>query len=245
MGGESHRPRYEPPKLQRAERADIPDLARVWINAEKGNLVHKLQWPSKKDAAKLFIKMLNIVIDVPQILCMKAIDVETNVISAFAIWQFHGYDLHTENLKSTLQHFGAAGILMANSEDDPYDPDPLGKYINDEFKEFFHSWFKSTKFISVAWLMTDPQFQRRGIGTALMQFGHNIADQEGTLLALIASPVGHPLYNSLGWKDISTGLTLNLTEWVPWAKNGDQGWGVYRFYYMLRLPLRVVEKTSV
>jgi GNAT superfamily N-acetyltransferase len=182
MGGETDGPRYEPPKLLRAERTDIPDLVRVYLNAEKGNLLHMLQWPSNKDATKIFTKMFNMVIDAPQILFMKAIDVEINAISAFAIWQFHGYE-QEEDINAHPRYFGAAGMLMANAQDDPYMPDPLGKYINDEFTGFLDSWFKSTKYISTAWLMTDPRFQRRGIGTALMKYGHNLADQDGVPLS--------------------------------------------------------------
>jgi len=69
-----------------------------------------------------------------------------------------------------------------------------------------------------------------------MNYGHSRADQDKVPAVLIATPVGHPLYLSLGWNEIPTGLKVDLRKFVPYADKGDQGWGVYRFYYMLRLP---------
>jgi len=220
-----------PPKLLRAERADIPDIIRVVMTAEKRNPLHILLSPSDKNVIEDWTTLLNLIIDHPQFLIMKAIDVETSEIAACAIWQFKNYEL--EDTKSHPQYLAAAGMMLLDDSKD--DKPTLGQYVNDSINEFLKSWSK-TKFLYVAVLMTDPRFQRRGYGTALMKYGHSRADQDNVPAILVASPIGHPLYLSLGWRELSTGLEIDLRRWIPYADKGDQGWGVYRFYHMLRLP---------
>ncbi|KAH8769379.1 hypothetical protein F5882DRAFT_302053, partial [Hyaloscypha sp. PMI_1271] len=85
-------------------------------------------------------------------------------------------------------------------------------------------------------LMTDPAFQRRGIGTALLKWGHALADAEQVPCFLCASPFGWPLYRALGWHQVGEEVVVDLKEFVKYAEGGDQGWGVYKMRFMLRLP---------
>ena len=80
------------------------------------------------------------------------------------------------------------------------------------------------------------------MGTALVKYGNQLADQVGLPIFLQASPFGYPIYAK---HDIETvqDLDVDLREWAPGAKSNDKGYGNYRFRYMLRLP-RTLPKTS-
>jgi len=237
------RPRYPPPIILPAVRADIPELVRVHVDALHADLLTILQFPSPEKFTRAMIKLLDENFDAPQLLIMKALDAETKEITAMAIWQLKGYD--PKELGVDHSNFGAAsklfrpqdlsaGVLLANVQQEPQSA--IGQYIQSQFTAFLDSWTKGTKYIYLALLMTDPRFQRRGIGTAMLNWGHERADRDDVPAILIASPVGHPLYQSVGWKDVSMPLQVDLKDWVQYAEKGDMGWGTYRFYYMLRLP---------
>jgi len=221
-------PCYPPPILVPAVRADIPDMARVYADAERPNLLTRVLWSPEK-LAKNLIKELDENFDNPRLLITKALDADTKELTAFGIWQLAGYDPKELGVdQSTLQlsrpsNF-KAGLLLSTDLDEPLSP--IGQYINSAVKDFLDTWLKGTKFIYLALLMTDPKFQQRGIGSALLKWGHERANHDKVNSALIASPVGHPLYQSLGWKDISTPLEVDFQKWVQYAQNGDMGWYV-------------------
>lgn len=62
-----------------------------------------------------------------------------------------------------------------------------------------------------------------------------MADERHWPCFLQGSPYAHKLYVAMGWKDVGF-LDVDLKEWAPEAKEGERGWGNYRFWYMLRLP---------
>lgn len=227
-------PRYPPPIICPASFEDVPDLVRVHINAEQSDLLHKVAWPSEEEYIELVTEVFNLAIQYPSIMMMKAVDAETKEITALALWQLIGYDQKDLQQARPLVH---AGSLLSNHQNRAFN-----KYIDQNFRKFLDAWATPTKHFYLALLMTDPKFQRRGIGTAMLAWGHQRADQDGVPAFLIASPVGHPLYQSQGWKDVSVPFEIELKDWVIYAKGGDMGWGTYRFYYMLRLPLTAAQK---
>ena len=74
----------------------------------------------------------------------------------------------------------------------------------------------------------------------MLEWGHKRADQDGVPMFLMATPFGHPLYGSVGWKDVEAPLQLELKDKVKYAENGDQGWRTFTFYYMLRMARTAV-----
>ncbi len=51
---------------------------------------------------------------------------------------------------------------------------------------------------------------------------------------LQGSPVARRLYEKLGWKDVEK-LDEDLSDWAEGGKEWN-GWGVYRWWYMVREP---------
>ncbi|EPE24707.1 Acyl-CoA N-acyltransferases (Nat) [Glarea lozoyensis ATCC 20868] len=227
--------RYPAPHLSPATPLDIPVLAEVIIAAHTQDLFGWLSFPSeadKRNAVAILIKDLEKGLANPGIRVVKAVDVESGEIAAVAVWKFRGHRF--DEIEEGLDVLSLLSGVGTRAEDPRK---RMGDYLGMKFLEFFTAWSDSTKHLYLAFLMTAPRFQRRGYGTALLKWGHEIADKGGLPLFLVASPVGHPLYLHQGWKDVHEYINLDLKEWVEGASGGDRGWGTYTFYPMMKLPV--------
>ncbi|KAG4429455.1 hypothetical protein IFR05_015066 [Cadophora sp. M221] len=244
---------YPAPLILPAKREDIPRLVEIYILAEKRDLLTIFENADNSLITKWLIKLLDEQFDAPELRFMKAVDRETGEITALAFWWLRGWGLEKKvegkdaasgeigyERKGERRFFLPPLLGSRNTGLDVVKEEhissPLQKHIADEFAAFEDSWIVGTKCMNLSLLMTDPKYQRRGIGTALLKWGHERADREGVPCFLIASPAGHPLYVHVGWKVIGEPMQVDLKNWAEYAAGGDMGWGTYRFYYMLRLP---------
>ncbi|KAL2154632.1 hypothetical protein VTH82DRAFT_3308 [Thermothelomyces myriococcoides] len=69
-----------------------------------------------------------------------------------------------------------------------------------------------------------PAYQRCGAGSALLEWGVNLADRLGLPSRLEASPAGYRLYKKFGYEDMAV-LDLEITEGWGKAKPPDSDWG--------------------
>ncbi|KAH6662174.1 hypothetical protein B0J14DRAFT_662903 [Halenospora varia] len=242
---------YLPPLILPATRTDIPTLIDIYLAAEGPDLLYSLQLRSKseKEIKDELIEQLEENFGHESLIIMKALDRESGEVAGLAIWQLRGYGVKSESENGggseDVMMLGGGGWMFSSTETgakmkEKRKVTPIEKYLDTAFKSFLSSWLAPTKCIYLALLMTHPSYQRRGIGTAMLGVGHEKADREGVPCFLIASPVGRPLYETQGWKGVEGTLELDLREWVEGdggkRRVDDRGWGVYRFYYMMRLP---------
>ncbi len=78
------------------------------------------------------------------------------------------------------------------------------------------------------------------MGSALVAYGNQIADEQELPVFLQASPSGFPLYGKGGFETVKW-LDVDLREWAKGAESGERGFGNYRFRYMVRLPPTVLK----
>ncbi|KAH6709127.1 acyl-CoA N-acyltransferase [Leptodontidium sp. MPI-SDFR-AT-0119] len=242
---------YPAPLILPAKREDIPRLVEIYILAEKRDLLTIFENVESSLITKWLIKLLDEQFDAPELRLMKAVDRDSGEITALAFWWLRGWGLEGKIEDKTggeieferererrflFPPFLGCKTTRHKAVKEEHISSPLQKHIADEFAAFEDSWIVGTKCMNLSLLMTDPKYQRRGIGTALLQWGHERADREGVPCFLIASPAGHPLYVHVGWKVIGEPMEVDLKDWAEYASGGDMGWGTYRFYYMLRLP---------
>ncbi|KAH7417415.1 acyl-CoA N-acyltransferase [Cadophora sp. MPI-SDFR-AT-0126] len=258
MRSKSNHRTYPAPLILPAERNDIPRLVEIYVLAEAHDLILTVDSINLSLVRKWLIEILEEQFDGPELRLMKAVDRECGEITALAFWWLRGWGLEKEKnglgITPGLYGQNLNGIGNGNERAKPFlfppllesnnsqvspsadgPGSPLQKHISKSFKAFEDAWVTRTKYLHLSLLMTDPKYQRRGIGTALLEWGHEFADREGVPCFLIASPVGHPLYAHVGWKEIGV-MEVDLKDWAEYAKSGDMGWGIYRYYYMLRLP---------
>lgn len=72
----------------------------------------------------------------------------------------------------------------------------------------------------LASIAVSPKFERRGIGSKLVQYGQKIAAEEKVPVTLNASVKGEGLYTKLGFKliqkrELMEGLWSKLMVWEP------------------------------
>lgn len=75
--------------------------------------------------------------------------------------------------------------------------------------KYFEGRFGSNQ-IHLQVLGTHPDYQRRGYGSALCEWGVKRAQQDEVAISLLASPAGYKLYSALGFEDLGT-----ITVQVP------------------------------
>lgn len=74
-------------------------------------------------------------------------------------------------------------------------------------------------YIFMRLLVVLPSFQNRGIGTRLLRWGLEHADQFDVKAWIDASPAGLGLYQKLGWEEVGR-LVVELEEWG--GKEGER-----------------------
>jgi GNAT superfamily N-acetyltransferase len=72
-------------------------------------------------------------------------------------------------------------------------------------------------------LAVDPAAQGRGIGSALLNWGMDVADREGVDCWLTSTPVGYGVYRRLGFVDVDV-MDLDLRRWAV-GRSGSEDWG--------------------
>ena len=92
----------------------------------------------------------------------------------------------------------------------------------------------------VSSLAVDPRHHKRGLGTKLMEYCHEIADGENLPIYLTAFPGAHHLYLKLGYEDIKH-FDVDLNEYGEKYR----GFGIYRNWAMLRQPKAKQNSMSV
>ena len=78
--------------------------------------------------------------------------------------------------------------------------------------------------IDLSIIACSPTRQRSGAGSALLEWGVNLADSFGLPCRLEASPVGYGLYRKFGFEDVGV-VDVNIKEkWGVTNANGSN-WG--------------------
>jgi GNAT superfamily N-acetyltransferase len=238
-------PRYPPPPLFPAVKADIPAILAIWLAARAPDLL--VQTVSRPDEQARLTLFLNERFSNPLASIIKAVDwKDPNRITAVGIWEKKNYSSPSpsgclEASVSGTENGGGkccVGFLISGNGNtkEGEKGTPIEDFIRDRQLAFNDTWPNGVKHMELVLLMTDPAFQHRGIGTALLKWGHALADAEQVPCFLCASPFGWPLYRALGWHQVGEELVIELKEFVKYAEGGDQGWGVYKMRFMLRLP---------
>ena len=235
-------PDYLPPTLLPAEPADIPALARLHVAAGGVDIATRLIFPTDTVFEETIRTMLQGQINSPEWLIMKAVDSESGDIMAWAAWKLCHYTGIDAKVKQQAEE-----ASKANDGDEPdqaekapdkaefHPPPGLGVYLRTHSREALDSWMGERRFILLNTLMTEPRYQGRGVGAALVRWGNARADADNVPSFLQGSAFAYKLYLKCGWKIVEQ-FDVDLREWTPSGKRDDMGYGIYSYYYMVRLP---------
>jgi len=177
----------------------------------------------------------------PAFMLMKIVDPETGEVASYAAWErvIASGSSQGKEEQELQEHKWVGGMMLQfmslPSGSELGEKENIALFIRSEMAKFMDSWAKDMNYILLQSIATAPRFQRRGHATALLKWGHEKADEKGQVSFLTASPVGRYLYDNQGWKEVGQ-IVLDIRKWIEGAERGDLGWGVWKYYNMIRLP---------
>lgn len=130
---------------------------------------------------------------------VKAFDPATGQIVAVGHWHFY-LSPSTDALIFPTFRFPPAGNPA------------LGAHFFGSLLRTQEEHMRGQAYIFMRLLVVLPSYQGKGIGTRLLRWGLEQADQLGVKVWIDASPAGLRLYQKLGWEEVSR-LEIDLQEW--------------------------------
>ncbi|KAK6203669.1 hypothetical protein LQW54_008875 [Pestalotiopsis sp. IQ-011] len=112
-------------------------------------------------------------------------------------------------------------------------PQDLGKLMRKDLVARKRELLGNERHMVLQALITDPQWQKMGVGARLVQWGTSKADVEGLSCWAHASPSGYGVYLRAGFEDLGMS-EYDLDQYLPENEQGKSEWGVYTFRYMVR-----------
>ncbi|KAK5169673.1 uncharacterized protein LTR77_005651 [Saxophila tyrrhenica] len=185
-----------PVTISPLQRSDIPLFVRIELEAFRSHPRIPMLWPRgyTDDLYAYYESNKNRTFDDPECQFLKAVDDETGKMVAVSEWTF---SLDTKK-------------QAENEAVDPNGAPPANWPIdgNWELKRFFsvnsekwnREWLKGQPYIELNFLVTDPEYQGKGAGTALLSWGVQQADKLGARMALESTPAGLSLYKRVGFR---------------------------------------------
>lgn len=135
---------------------------------------------------------------------VKATDTRTDSIVAWARWNFYVDVVPAEQ---------TAGTKVWGEGTNA----PLCEYFFGAMDAKREMHMKDKPFFLMGILVTMPEYQGKGIGSSLLQWGLEIADGEGVECYINASPKAVKMYERLGWVEIDH-IDVDLGQY-----GGEQG----------------------
>ena len=84
--------------------------------------------------------------------------------------------------------------------------------------------------IELLHLDTHPEYERRGIGSLLVQWGIDKSEESRIPLYLESTEIGKPLYERFRFTEVDR-LTLDMEKWAEFGTRGT-----YSYHFMIREP---------
>lgn len=214
-----------------ATREDVPRIVQMFVWACMTDNAIKLNYTDADECSRKGNEMFESQIGEPEYCYYKAVDRQTGVIASFAAWKRPTDD----QIRARSKQYKASIEEMGNEPEKKIVPTNIAKYQQQTIERVINEWTHNHRHIYFMFLITDPLFQRRGMGSAMVKLASEDADRSSLPILLRASPYGWPIYAQNGYRVIEY-IDIDLRDHFPRGRDNDQGLGNYRFRYMMRLP---------
>ena len=222
-----HRPSSTAISLLPASKDDIPSLIRIHMVGFANDNPTRLMFKSNDDYEAMLQNMLKEQLSHPQFAVTKAVSKDTGNILGWQACRFLGKD---DDLESD--------VIIAGLQEAKDGKEDGGRKLSSVLKRdavrVQMDWMANREYIYFQTLVVDPAAQGHGVGTALVRWVTDKADELSTYCWLQSSRVAHGIYLKAGFKDTGS-FKVDLSEFAPGGKESGWGWGMYDFRYMLRL----------
>jgi len=92
---------------------------------------------------------------------------------------------------------------------------------------------KGCKCIVITGIRVVPAAQGKGVGTAMLKWATDKADEAAVYMWVHASEAGRRLFEKGGFEELGS-LEVDLDEWAPQPRGDGEQWGTYVLRYMQR-----------
>ena len=160
-------------ELLPAELEDVPRLAYIHSVACLPDNAMKLYFETAAEFEKRVSDMLKGQVGKLTWHHVKAVDKKTGKIAAWASWK-------TPTDAQIREHDENVAAMIRDSEDGKGDfdfPPGLPTYVHTDTDRWLRKWTRGRRHIICAALFTEPSFQRRGMGNAMVKYGNHLADK--------------------------------------------------------------------
>ena len=235
--------------LSRAKPEDIPALIQIHNDAFAPNILVQVciaAYPiPDEEMAKRLLESLSL----PNVAIIKAevmsSDMPHSKVVAWSIWDCYFDKDRQSDIATPALGLGFLPAGLAPTSTDQNSPaGSLPKILQDSNAQWSRQWFAHRDFMHLALLCVAPQFQGRGIGEKILDWGTKEADRRGLVCTLTATPVAWQIYERYGWHVVDE-QSVDLSEWFSSGglerRENDQvakdmGYGTAVWRRMIRLP---------
>ncbi|KAJ5172058.1 hypothetical protein N7492_004651 [Penicillium capsulatum] len=216
-------------QIEYASETDAPGLGKTNALAFAGGSVFNNVFPGSSSSALMTHKAryaMKHLAD-PTTHVLKVIDPPTGEIVGYGRWH-----IPTALTGTSVPALSTQGQAAAQ---DPLHcaPRPMNEALFAAFRDMLKSGrarHTTEKDMMLDLLATHPDYQGRGVGTALLRWGMDQADAWQVRIYLESTPKGYPMYTKHGWRPVEE-VTIDFSQ------NGGEG--SEKFVIMIRDPVPV------
>ncbi|KAL4741642.1 acyl-CoA N-acyltransferase [Aspergillus similis] len=212
-------------KIRPAVPSDAPTLAVINIDAFAGQGFISNAFPNLGSDAVHHLKTTRYLqkIAQPRIHVLAAVDEDTGALVGCARWSFPAAG-DKDNDRDKPAESGAETEAEAGSKSESISlplPEGTNRAVYDGFfetlKEKAKDYLRDDDIV-LDFLTTQPEYQGKGVGTALLRWGIEQADQQQRRIYLEATTEGYPVYVKCGWR----GVERIKMDYAQWGGEGSQ-----------------------
>ncbi|KAH6717019.1 putative GNAT family acetyltransferase [Leptodontidium sp. MPI-SDFR-AT-0119] len=252
-----------PITIQPATYADIPALAQISGDSFEEDR-HTQMKGQRKKPYNMYEKApgeIRSYMSSEKCVVLKAVDETTGAALGWSCWGFRGFEAaeiprldpgQKKEKDVSLPFFKdeiaakpeGEGKGEEEEEEQEEDEEDIVKKLEAMTDADMKHWMETlmppgTKCMFVVSLSVAPAFQARGVGSALLKWGTDTADNFGVFIWAHSSESAWTAYARHGFEIVGT-LDVNLDVWAPKPPPKEEGpgaiWGHYVFRYTKRLP---------
>ncbi|KAJ6014187.1 hypothetical protein N7540_008778 [Penicillium herquei] len=219
-------------QIEYAAEQDAPELGILNVDSFNARIIFPAMFPGSTQSTLHAYKAIHVMKHLanPETHVLKATDPTSGAIVGYGRWHVPavlGVTPNVPELSEQAQTYAKDPVAFA--------PEPMNREVYTAFRAMLEEGRKrhtTERDMMLDLLVTLPSYQGRGVGTALLRWGIEIADRLQVRIYLESTPEGYPLYIKYGWKKIDE-ATLDLSQLNSPSQGKDT------FVLMMRDPLPV------
>ncbi|KAL1911457.1 AP-1 adaptor complex mu subunit Apm1 [Sporothrix stenoceras] len=224
-------------KLEAVTVDDVPVLARMSADAFKTDRQTQMKALGKErpfDMEQYTLQALPDMLTSPRCVMLKVVDTETNNIMGYCNWGFHGFApeempvVEGRTTRKVTEPPKPAKADNAPKPDDAPSTDPVKRlealtggdmqaWMDEVMPANTPKGLPKVRCLFVIGLIVASEYQGRGVGSALIEWGTDLCDAHGVFAWVHSSEPAWKMYAKCGFEVIRS-LDVNLDEYAPSKK---------------------------